>query len=544
MKSKVLVLVLCLGILGFVSCNQSSVITENAVLKPQLTSSVKPKDWILAGNAPAILQNVPQAEPLQLWSALGKSISTASANSENIDGVTLTFTDFFGAPYAYVNQVSRDGNTNPQAMLATYLSKEKDSKGLYVEGHKDSKDWTIGTYISGASTLRLVLGSTIYGFPLLEGLFGKEAVTAQIPTLTKSLMMPDNNTFFAELTDGRYWDIMAKTFVPNDLVQTAKERYRQMLEKVQTNSVAKSKMLSSWAFAKSNLGAKVEQCEGSLCPPTGFVSPQQMTTTTECYTWWILWWPQTRCKNHYYVYLNDNQLFPAMSRNIYSPNALSKDLDNYQTTRFLDSNNPQMSYFSGCSPTAVAELLIWFHYYRGVATGRTDYYNPTQGIGSDDNKWVNLTDFDAWQWDLRYAMGTTNQATYNTQGTLVYYQGGTYSFSIKPGANSLFATRNIGVRAYDTITDVPGAIFWQSASLENIKNSVKYVMGQQNLPMIISATPEWPSGHTGVAKSFDIDDDLQSIYGKMVNPPTSAYQGNIVFGYDIGSGVIWLQQYP
>ena len=474
----------------------------------QPTSAVMVASLAVPATAPSNLKAAAIEPPLKLWAGLKPAAVNAA---QTTDGYTLTFEDFYGAPMAYATQVSRDGQTDPALMLQAYEQQPKDARGLHTEGLKDQKDWTIGTYVSGANSEQLVLGRTMYGFPLLEGLYGPDAQANGVVNHVDHLLMPDNNTFWAALDDGRVWDLSWHQVVPAEAVSSARQRYEQVMQ-ARAQATLESATSRAWATA---LGA------GKLT-----LKPQHQTTTTNCYTWYILWFPQTRCANHYVVYLNDAELFPAMSA-YSSGGAWYRNYDNWQDVTVDSSGN---YHYSGCSPTAMSELLLWFHYYRGIATGRQDFLPG--GV-------INLTDFAAWQWEMHNAMGTSDAYWYTDANGHAWNMGSTYAFSIRGGAETVLNNHGIPLKGGQMLIDAISAV---SQDNSWIKNTIRDVMGVRNYPLVMSAIVSWPSNaHTGIARSFVIDDDVHAIYGTLVYPPNASYEGSLVVGDTMGSGVLWLE---
>lgn len=352
-------------------------------------------------NEEALFGKAQTVVPIEVWNprsgaqapATGPANLHATATVGQQDGYSLLFTDFYGASFAYVNNVARDGVTDPGVLTARH-----DPNATPPE---DTTTWTNATYVTGANTRRTPISAAMQGFPILYGLYSQASRDAGFdPANLTQLVMPSDTEFWAKTSDGRYFDLMNRVWLTDDQVGSAKSRYDQMVADTNNSSSQQSYATSTWQKFHNTFNVKPSPCPdgASACIDDpgpvaaslpGGVQAQSVVSYSQCRTRWFLWWSWQECGTYESGTRSDGQ-WPKQD---------------YQ--KLLNDNT-----YWGCGPASGAAMLWWWKQYGGVDTMAASTY-PSWLAVSDRYKYG----------DPYFQSYTTDDAYENTAKQLVNDMG-------------------------------------------------------------------------------------------------------------------------
>lgn len=238
-------------------------------------------------------------------------------------GYSIPFYDLNGYSFAYLTFVNRNGGSDPAEILRS------------AEGNQSSEmhQWQTATYASGANNARDVISYVAQGVEILKTLHGEEGRRAGLNTRNiVAYVMPNGETFWVRLSDGRYFDLKQRKFVSTDEYQRAAQDYARLTDIVMDHaSVVIPRLQSSWEDVQ-----RPRRLAQSKTQSSGELSAQawRYTAGVECFLWHC--WDALR---------------PASYEGSITWNA--SQYSEYQ----LQLPNGMLQ---GCGPVSVAVALQWY----------------------------------------------------------------------------------------------------------------------------------------------------------------------------------------
>jgi hypothetical protein len=403
---------------------------------------------------------------LQPWKAAG---ARAKLNGEAMSqAYSLVFTDLLGVTYAYVSQISRDVKDGNPEQIAV-------SGQPNVDVSSDRNEWRTVTIVNGANTRRATMLATFSGAPILYGIYGPEAKANGVSMNNiKRLVMPSLMEYWAELKDGRYFDLLERKLVPADTVTTVRKSYKDSLKKLKKIArELKQRNKKDWEEISKKNEVNVTACpDGSDSTECVVPSPSSLSSkvlNNSC-AWFICW-------------VSAGSM-PA-SKNV------PYGMDNAQLIYYTGN----VGHYYGCSPTAGANLFWWWQ-YQAQLSGYSPVANAVEYLPGDSS-------LRRMQQLLNQGMGTTDGplASTDSSGRPVY-SGGSPMWNHAPGLQGYINARKAYVPDVGNLK-VATQWGWGWSYGENVRTYlVQAWQNNREIPVMVSIVGQ-DKAHTGIASSFN-----------------------------------------
>jgi hypothetical protein len=341
--------------------------------------------------------------------------------------------------------------------------------------------------VTGANTRRTTMGSYTHGFPVLYGLYSQESQKKgfRIADTTK-YVMPVAGYYWALTNSGRYFDLLARDWVDAKKVETFRQAYDSILDKLSNLAGHEAAMTKNWTTFNTTFKVRPSNCLTTVTNDKCVQSVKLAPTTLApfCATRWFLWWSWLDCGFTQGAYTSTGENLPSLPL-----------LTNFLTIATED--NDQFTYlgaYSGCGPKAGQNLLKWWKTYGGSSMANA--LRPAGGgFTADENTQIELiNDMGA------YVSG--NQRAVNNSGCV--------------GLQQYITRHNIPLG----IVCIEGLIVINNW-IQQFKNAFSW-----NIPIAVSHYVVGYGGHVGIAKWFR-DDPYGNLYVKVFRNPFSFETWNL-----------------
>ncbi len=362
--------------LGMNSCNSSGVVPENTLQGPT-NNIIAPE--VMPVESGIKIQSTVQSDLNAVFSSAQKVYPPKVSDTTNLpNGYTLTFFDFYGVSFAYVNQISRvTSSLDPQVLAARHNPN--------VKAPEEEKTWTDGTYVTGANTRRTTMGSYTHGFPVLYGLYSQESQKKgfRIADVTK-YVMPIAGYYWVFINSGRYFDLLARDWVDAKKVETFRQAYDSILDKLSDLTGHEATMTKNWTAFNAAFKVRPSNCLGTLtndkCVQSAKLAPA--TLAPFCATRWFLWMSWLDCGFTQGAYTSTGENLPSLPL---LTNFLTISVEDNDQFQYPNTGSP----FSGCGPKAGQNLLKWWKTYGGSSMANA--LRPAGGgFTADENTQIEL----------------------------------------------------------------------------------------------------------------------------------------------------------
>lgn len=413
--------------------------------------------------------------------------------------LTIVFEDLFGNPFGYVNHVSRHGT----AESLEELWWAHDPSAPLPE---DESSWTHATYVSGVNTRRSVVGAYFHGYPLLDGLLGTEARAAGV-TLERvdRFVMPDENSFWVQLDDGRYYDLESRGWITADVVDAATDSYESVLIQNADNLGAfKADATTRWRNATLR-GVRLEPSACDLDPDECIeditITPRVLETGQSCRQVGFLWWAWEECDRWSHGYFDDIH---------------------FQIAKY-DYQYLHEGRYWGCGPASAAAMLWWWKVRNGHDTIDDDFdpsYLETNDAAYRRAAVQLIDDMNAFG-EIFWLIGLTGK------------QRATYQGDYRPGLQTYLDRRDVDLRARS---------IWGVGSIYSgaIRNRLAEVFDNAHPVPVVGGEFSASNQHYGVLKGFH-EDAFGGLRGDLLAPLSSTSTLNLDGLFNL-AGIWWIEE--
>ncbi|NJK44785.1 MAG: hypothetical protein HC933_11295 [Pleurocapsa sp. SU_196_0] len=219
---------------------------------------------------------------------------------------------------------------------------------------EDQRQWQDATYVSGANTRRTPIGHYFHGYPVLYGLFGEasKAMGFRV-TEVERLIMPSGNAYWALTKDGRYFDLLQRTWVDPTIVDRAKQEYDAILKHLETSTTFERHTIDLWQQVENTVSVKPSTCSANSNACVHPVSESMRSQNLEYPS------DSQRCRPTYFMWWQTGFECDYSANRGYLPANLEISYAQDNDQKFYSNA------YTGCGPTTLANMLWWWQTYKG-----------------------------------------------------------------------------------------------------------------------------------------------------------------------------------
>ena len=488
--------------LGISACGGSAILKQENVLQGPTSQIVAPE--VMPVISSLRIQSAVQADLTEVFKSAQKVYPPKTFDGATTpNGYTITFFDFYGVSFAYVNQVSRATSSLDPVVLAARHNPN-------AKAPEEEKTWIDGTYITGANTRRSTMGSYYYGFPILYGLYSAESQAKGFRTSDViKFIMPMGGYYWALTSFGKYFDLITRDWVDSATVAKFKNAYDAVLGALADKIDNDAQMTTYWKAFNNDLVVRPGNCPSGVstqeCIVHNAIKPA--TIRDFCFTRWFMWWSWWDCSSKQGDY-QVNETVGASQMTQFAPFEY-KDNDQFY----------HLGAASGCGPNAGKNLLWWWQTYGGVSNA----LRPAGGTYTYNGFTIPYT------------------SEMNTQVELINYMGATVS----NGGRVIPSSGCGGMQQYLTNNNVNlGVVCAEGWAFTANWYQILYNAFSFNIPVAVSQGillwgGQLVSGHVGIVKWFR-NDPYGNLYVKVFNNPSPMPQIWNLAEIFAGSGTYYL----
>lgn len=490
-----------------VDAGPTSRIQQPPVLAPQLGTGVNLgedllNDSVVLDDLNAVFASAQSVDPLNILQPRSEIQQLTSA-AVGKDGYTVTFYDFYGNAFAYVNNISQ-GTTSTNA---SYLASRHKPDAVPPE---DESTWVDATYVTGTNTRRTPISTYMHGFPVLYGMYSQASIDAGFSRgNVQRYIMPSDSHFWALMNDGRYFDLLNISFLSANDVAEAKAQYDDLLDRAANDSEFAAYATTNWQTANNAYELDPSGCpdKESNCiddPNPQSLEPQWIKEYEKCETRRFLWKTWKVCSDDGWVG---------------GLNSISSQAAKYDYQFVYEGRA------NGCGPSSGASLLWWWKvrggrntmdgdFNKGWKSSDAAYERAARQLVSDMNSFGSIRFLGFIEIGLRGQQRATWPSNY------------------APGLNKYLNRRGVPLVAKTTWGW--GTTTW-STSLRVLKSNYN----KSNPTPVVAFEGSISTQHLGMTKGFD-KDPFGGLHAKLLAPLRGKSSLNLSAWWTL-AGVYWLE---